>query len=135
MGASDNEALVRWLYSEVSAGNPAPLVEHLAEDVEWTIIGSTPLSGVYRGRDDVVARLFGGLRAALAAPVQFSFERFVSAGDSVVMEARGHATTHDGRPYENRYCIIFDVVDGKLQRIIDYVDTELINDVLFAGAA
>ena len=73
-----------------------------------------------------MTKLFAGLRAALRAPVQFTFDRFVAAGDQVVMEARGHATTIDGRHYENRYCVIVDVVDGRLQRIIDYVDTELV---------
>jgi ketosteroid isomerase-like protein len=135
MSAAENEALVRHLYTEVGNGNPAPLVEHLADDVEWTIIGSTPLSGVYRGREEVVTKLFAGLRAALQAPVRFTFDRFIAAGDQVVMEAHGHAATIDGRPYENRYCVIVDVVDGRLQRVIDYVDTELVTSVLFAGAA
>jgi uncharacterized protein len=135
MSATDNESLVRHLYVEVSNGNPGPLIEHLADDVEWTIIGSTPLSGVYRGRDAVVSELFAGLRARLSGPVQFSFDRFITDGDRVVMEAHGHAVTHDDRSYDNRYCVIFDIVDGRLARIIDYVDTQLVNAVLFAGAA
>jgi uncharacterized protein len=133
--SADNEALIRHLYTEVGAGRAGPLVDHLADDVEWTIIGSTPLSGVYRGRDEVVARLFGGLRARLSGPVQFSFDRFITDGDRVVMEAHGHALTRDGRTYDNRYCVIFDVIEGRLQRIIDYVDTELVSAVLFADAA
>jgi hypothetical protein len=111
------------------------LIEHLADDVEWTIIGTTPLSGVYRGRDAVVSKLFAGLRARLSGPMRFSFDRFISDGNRVVMEAHGHAVTRDNRSYDNRYCVIFDVVDGRLHRIIDYVDTELITAVLFADAA
>jgi hypothetical protein len=71
------------------------------------------------------------LRAALRAPVAFEFDRFIAEGDSVVMEAHGTATTTDGRPYNNRYCVIFDVVDGRFARIIDYVDTELVRTTLF----
>lgn len=135
VSATSNEAVVRHLYTEVTNGNPGPLIEHLAQDIEWTIIGSTPLSGVYRGRDEVVSKLFGGLRARLTGPVQFRFDRFISDGQRVVMEAYGHAMTRDGQSYDNRYCVIFDIVDGKLHRIIDYVDTELVTAVLFAGAA
>jgi ketosteroid isomerase-like protein len=51
------------------------------------------------------------------------------------MEAHGHAISRDGRAYDNRSCIIFDVADGKLQRVIDDVDTELVSDVLFARTA
>jgi ketosteroid isomerase-like protein len=131
MGTMSNTELVRHVYSEVSNGNSEPLLAHLADDVEWTIIGSTPLSGTFRGRDQVVTELFGGLRAALRAPVAFEFDRFIAEGDSVVMEAHGTATTTDGRPYNNRYCVIFDVVDGRFARIIDYVDTELVRTTLF----
>jgi ketosteroid isomerase-like protein len=130
-----NAELVRHLYTEVSRGNPTPLIEHLADDVEWTIIGSTPLSGVFRGRDEVIGTLFAGLRARLAEPVRFTIERVIAAGGSVVFEARGQATSVDGRPYDNRYCIIVDVVDGKLARLIDYVDTELVRSALFPDAA
>jgi ketosteroid isomerase-like protein len=135
VSASSNETLIRHLYTEVTNGKPAPLIGHLAEDIEWTIIGSTPLSGVYRGRDAVVSTLFGGLRARLTGPVQFRFDRFISDDERVVMEAHGHAMTHEGRPYDNRYCVIFDIDEGKLHRIIDYVDTELVTAVLFAGVA
>jgi ketosteroid isomerase-like protein len=37
-----------------------------------------------------------------------------------------------GRPYENRYCVMINVVDGKLREIIDYVDTELLTNVLIS---
>jgi ketosteroid isomerase-like protein len=131
MSAADNEALVRRLYGELGQGNARPLIDHLAADVEWTIIGTTPLSGVFRGRDEVVGTMFAGLRARLAGPVSFTFDRVIASGDAVVLEAHGHATTVDGHAYDNRYCIIFDVVDGRLQRVIDYVDTELITSALF----
>jgi ketosteroid isomerase-like protein len=47
------------------------------------------------------------------------------------MEARGEATSATGRPYNNRYCIVFRLAGGKLAEITDYVDTELITSSLF----
>ena len=131
MGAAGNKELVRHLYSELSRGNSRPLREHLADDVVWTIIGSTRLSGTSRGPDEVVSKLFAPLAAALSGPVRFTVDRLVAEGDIVVMEARGEATSAAGRPYNNRYCIVFRLAGGKLAEITDYVDTELITSSLF----
>jgi len=131
VGAARNKELVRHLYSELSRGNSRPLRECLAPDVVWTIIGSTPLSGTFRGPDEVARKLFAPLAAALSGPVRFTVDRLVADGDIVVMEARGEATSAAGRPYNNRYCIVFRLADGKLAEITDYVDTELITSSLF----
>jgi hypothetical protein len=40
----------------------------MAEDITWTIIGPTPLPGIFRGREEVTAKLFAGLRAAPGRP-------------------------------------------------------------------
>ena len=97
----------------------------------WTIIGSTRLSGTSRGPDEVASKLFAPLAAALSGPVRFTVDRLVAEGDIVVMEARGEATSAAGRPYSNRYCIVFRLAGGKLAEITDYVDTELITSSLF----
>lgn len=53
-------------YQELSRGNTQPLLDSLAEDVQWTIIGSTKLSGVYHGKREVTDNLLARLRARLA---------------------------------------------------------------------
>jgi uncharacterized protein len=126
--------LLERVYREVSKGNAQPLLDSLADDVQWTIIGSTPLSGVYRGKREVVGKLLPRLRARLATPVAFTFERFIADGDYVVMQARGQATTVTGLAYNNTYCIVARIVNGQIREMTDYVDTELITQALFAGA-
>lgn len=132
MTPAENKEMVKHIYSEVSKGNPKPLHDHMAPDISWTIIGSTKLSGTFNGVEEVNAKLFAGLRTRLEGPVQFSFDRLVAEDDIVVMEAHGNATAKNGRPYENRYCIVIRLADGKLCEITDYVDTELITNVLFS---
>jgi len=129
--AAGSKALVEHIYGELSRGNSGPLREHLADDMVWTIIGSTRLSGTFRGRDEVASKLFAPLAAALRGPILFTVDRLVAEGDIVVMEARGEATSAAGRPYNNRYCIVFRLAGGKLAEITDYVDTELITSSLF----
>ena len=114
------------MYEEVSRGDSRPLVEALSDDVVWTIIGSTPLSGTYRGKKAVIEGLFGGLREVLASPVVFSIERVIEEGEHAVLIATGATTAVTGRPYNNSYCIVARVVDGRFVELIDYVDTELV---------
>ncbi|SEP50199.1 hypothetical protein SAMN02990966_07565 [Rhodospirillales bacterium URHD0017] len=128
-----NKQLLRHVYGEISKGNVQPLLDSLADDVEWTIIGSTALSGTSRGKQEVIDKLLKPIRARLAdGPIVFQPERFIAEGEYVVMQAKGRATALSGKPYNNTYCIVCRIVDGKVKEMIDYVDTELITTALGA---
>jgi hypothetical protein len=125
-----NKALLRQVYEEISKGNPALLMESLADDIRWTIIGTTALSGTFNGKQDVAEKLAIPLRARLDGPVVFTLDDFIAEGDQVVMRARGRATAKSGQPYNNSYCIVARIVDGKIREMTDYVDTALIDSAL-----
>jgi ketosteroid isomerase-like protein len=128
---AQNKQLLQDIYSEISRGNPQLLLDSLADDVEWTIIGSTILSGVLRGKQEVIDKLLKPLRARLAdGPVVFEINRFIAEGEHVVMQARGRATAKSGKSYNNTYCIVARFVDGKITEMTDYADTELITSAL-----
>lgn len=126
----ENKRLLEYVYAEVSKGNAEPLVAALADDIRWTIIGTTALSGTFKGKHEVVTGLLRPLSSRLAGPVSFTFERFIAEGDHVVMLARGKATAKTGKPYDNVYCIVARIVDGVIEEMTDYVDTELITSAL-----
>jgi uncharacterized protein len=128
-----NKDRLRDVYTAVSAGDAEPLLAALADDVEWTIIGSTRLSGTLRGKQDVLDGLLRPLAARLAGPIRFTFDRFIADGDDVVMLATAEATAVTGLPYNNTYCIVATFEHGKIRRMTDYVDTELITKALFTG--
>jgi len=128
-----NKQLLRHVYAEISKGNVQPLLDSLADDVEWTIIGSTALSGTSRGKQEVIDKLLKPVRARLAdGPIVFQPERFIAEGEYVVMQAEGRATALSGKPYNNTYCIVCRIVDGKVKEMVDYIDTELITSALGA---
>jgi len=49
MGAAANKQLMQHIFSELSTGNSKPFLESLADDVSWTITGSTTWSKTYHG--------------------------------------------------------------------------------------
>ena len=131
MDTMANKQLLQDIYAQISKGNLQPLLDSMADDIEWTIIGSTALSGTSRGKQEVIDKLLRPIRARLAdGPIVFQPDRFIAEGEYVVMQARGRATALSGKPYNNTYCIVCRIVDGKLKEMIDYVDTELITTAL-----
>ena len=44
----------------------------------------------------------------------------------VVVECRGSVTTKTGRPYNNRYCLVCLLKDGKIKELTEYMDTNLV---------
>lgn len=117
---------VRRAFEEVGRGNPALLIELLAPDVVYTLIGTTPVSGVHRGRDAVLAEVFGPLLAALDGPLQFDIRGLLADGDHVVMQAAGHARLRSGAPYDNTYCMVFRFAAGRIAELTEYLDTQLV---------
>jgi hypothetical protein len=125
MNTTQNKELLQRIFAELAVGNSRPFVEALADDFRWVIAGSSRWSRTFEGKQAVLTRLFGVLRATLADRVRTRATRFIAEGDTVVVEARGENTTRAGVPYNNSYCMIYTVRDGKLHEVIEYMDTDL----------
>jgi ketosteroid isomerase-like protein len=52
--------------------------------------------------------------------------QLIAEDDYVVVECRGHVTTKAGIPYNNTYCWVCRIVEGKLQELTEYMDTALV---------
>lgn len=129
MGAAENKEIVKQIFAELAKGNSQLFVERMAEDFRWTITGTTKWSRTYQGKAAVLAELLGFLQTRLAPPLIVVGERFLADEDYVVVEARGKNTTRDGVLYNNTYCFVFRLAQGKLQQVTEYMDTALVTAV------
>ena len=130
MGAPENKQLMQDVFAELSIGNSKPFLESLADDVQWTIVGTTSWSRTFQGKERVLAELLTPLRTRLVDRVRVTAHRFIAEGDHVVVEARGQSTTKAGRPYNNTYCWIYRFANGKVQELTEYLDTQLVEAAL-----
>jgi len=117
MDAAGNKQLMQHIFSELSKGNSKPFVEGLADDVRWTITGTTKWSKTFQGKQAVLTDLLEPLRAQFAVPYTATAHRFIAEGDHVVVEGRGCVTTKAGIPYNNSYCWIYRIAGGKMREI------------------
>jgi uncharacterized protein len=135
MGAAENKQLMADIFAGLAVGDGRRFIECLAEDFRWTITGTTPWSGTYRGKETVQKKLLQPLFAQFADRYTNALHRIVAEGDCVVVECRGKVTTKAGKPYNNSYCWVCRMVDGRLTELTEYLDTELVATALLPPQA
>lgn len=126
MSASENKKLLQSIFAELATGNSRPFIESMAEDFRWIVTGTTKWSRTYEGKQAVLIELLGELRARIEGNIKTAAHRFIAEDDLVVVEARGNNVTEAGLPYNNSYCFVFRLSDGKLKEVTEYLDTELV---------
>ena len=127
MSASENKQLMQDIFSELSKGNGQAFVEALADDIQWTWMGTVKWSKTFNGKEAVINELLNPGTSMLTAPFfKYFAQRFIAEGDYVVVESRGENTLRDGRSYNNSYCWVCRFAEGKLKELHEYMDTELV---------
>jgi ketosteroid isomerase-like protein len=127
--AKKNKEIVRSFYEAGNRGDFDACFEMLAEDITWTNIGTTALSGTYRGKAELMENLLGPLFGQLEAGIRSEIVRLVAEGDYVVALTSGTAKTKDGREYNNSYCHVIRLRDGEFVEVTEYFDTHLTGSV------
>ncbi|MDR3417592.1 MAG: nuclear transport factor 2 family protein [Nevskia sp.] len=130
MSATQNKNTLRAVFEELSKGNGKPFVELWADDFSWTITGNTKWSRTYRGKESVRKDLMAPLFSRFATQYTNTATRFIAEDDYVVVECRGNVTTKSGQPYNNTYCYVCRMEDGRLKELTEYLDTELVSKAL-----
>ncbi|MFE0023124.1 nuclear transport factor 2 family protein [Amycolatopsis sp. NPDC059021] len=130
MNATENKRLLRDVFDAWAAGNTRPLLAALADDVTWTVPGHNAWSGTYSGKDAVLGDLLRPLAGQFAERHTSTASRFVAEGDLVVVETQGRVTTKAGQRYDNTYCFVIRVDGGRIRAITEYMDTQLVAEVL-----
>lgn len=131
--SEDNKKVVEALYAAGNRGDLEACFGMLAEDVSWTVMGSTRFSGTYAGKQALMEELLGPLFGRLNGGIRMEVRNLIAEGDQVVAVADGRAETLEGVPYENRYCQVFTIRDGRIVAVEEFLDTAHTNAVFGAG--
>jgi ketosteroid isomerase-like protein len=130
MGAAENKKLMEEIFAGVARGERTLFVESLADDVTMRVTGHYSWSQTFKGKEALLRDLYGYLGTLLAEGRRTIPHRFIADGDHVVMEAVGEMKTKAGVPYNNDYCLIYRLKDGKIVEIREYCDSALTEKVL-----
>jgi uncharacterized protein len=132
MSTEANKQVIRAFFAALCAGDMETACALLHQDVIWTIIGATPVSRTFRGVRGFAEELMGSVfrQIAPATPIRVDIIELIAEGDKVVARAQGTIRGRYG-PYNNTYCHVFTVRDGRIIEDIEYLDTLLIEQALY----
>ena len=125
-----NKDVITAIFAETAKGNGRPYIEAIADDAVWIGRGQNGWSGAYRGKEASLTDLLGPLSKLLDGRNTCIPTRIHADGDFVIVEAKGQNQLKDGRRYDNEYCFVIKMRDGKMIEITEYLDTELVSDRL-----
>jgi uncharacterized protein len=129
VSVAENKRIVQSFYEAGNRGDFDACFALIAEDIVWTNIGTTKLSGTYRGKDQLMERLLGPLFGRLKQGIRTEVTSLIGEGDYVVARTRGFAETTDGHPYNNTYCQVIHLRDGQFVEVTEYFDTHLTGSI------
>jgi ketosteroid isomerase-like protein len=126
----ENKRIIQQVFDALAEGRTQAMLDHLAEDISFVVMGTGSWSRSYDGKAAVLAELFAPLRAKLAGQIILTPLRLTAEGDHVVVQAKGRNTTVDGKAYGNTYCNVIRLERGLIREWIEYCDTLLIETAL-----
>ena len=117
---------VREIFKGLETGDGAAFFEHVADDVDWTVMGTHPLAGHYLSKKAFTDGTFAKLSKVLPQGAQLKVEHLLVQGDEAAVELRSLATAKNGMRFDNRYCWIVYFRDDVIVRVRAYLDSALV---------
>lgn len=126
MSASTNKAIVQRAFDGLAQADPTEFLAAMSDDLVWIITGSSRWSGRFEGKEAVRRDLIAPLFALFATPYHTRAERIIAddAGNVVVL-AKGEVRTRSGHDYNNDYCFVMRLLDGRIVEVREYMDSAL----------
>jgi len=117
------------LFAHLAHGDGARFFEHVADDVDWTVMGTHPLAGRYRSKADFLAGTFNKLALVLPEGAELSVENVLLDGDWAIVELRSHAIAKNGMRFDNHYCWLCRFAGQTIVEVRAYLDSWLVNEL------
>jgi uncharacterized protein len=137
MNSENSRRVVLAAWEAFKSRDPERIAAIFTEDAEWLAPANNATALALNapshmiGRQQI-ARLIGTqIWQLFTANVAIDFRGVYADGHIVVVEERMRATLSNGNAYDNDYCFVFEVKDGLVHRVREYMDTAKGNRVVF----
>jgi uncharacterized protein (TIGR02246 family) len=99
MGAAENKKLIQDTFTAWSEGDGGAFFNLLADDVTWTVIGSTAVSRTYKSKKEFLDGAVRPLGQKINGAIQPRLRDILVDGDKVALQWDGHAVGKNGTEY------------------------------------
>lgn len=119
---SNNKALIKRAFGAWAAGTGS-VFDLLADDATWTIVGNSPVSRTFDGRQEFLDVVIRPFNARMSTPLVPTVKALYADGDTVIVYFDAAATARDGKPYFNSYTWYLKLAEGKVVDATAFFDT------------
>ena len=120
---------VREIFKGLENGDGAAFFEHVADNVDWTVMGTHPLAGHYPSKRAFVDATFSKLGKVLPKGAQLRVANEIVAGDTAVVELVSDATALNGMCFDNHYCWVTRFDKGAIVEVRAYLDSAMVAEL------
>jgi ketosteroid isomerase-like protein len=124
-----NKQQIAALFAHLEQGDGTAFFAKVAEDVDWTVMGTHPLAGHYHSKQEFLAGTFAKLHKVLPDGTQLSTENILIDGDWAIVELRSMATARDGMRFDNHYCWLCRFSGETIVEVRAYLDSWLVGEL------
>jgi ketosteroid isomerase-like protein len=117
---------VREIFKGLENGEGSAFFQHVAENVDWMVMGTHPLAGHYLSKKAFIEGTFAKLGQVLSHGAQLHIKNVIVQGDQAVIELHSLATAKNGMRFDNRYCWVVAFQDGLIVQVRAYLDSALV---------
>nr|WP_157287474.1 nuclear transport factor 2 family protein [Bradyrhizobium yuanmingense] len=115
-------------WNTFSSRDPERIAALFTEDAEWIAPKGNATAIALDHTDHMegphqIARFIAQEMHRLFSNIDIAFRGVYVDGDVVIVEERMRATLPGGKPYENEYCFVFEVVGDRIRQVREYMDT------------
>src|SRR4051812_35240224 len=127
--SQDNAQIIRNAWKLFASRSGERIASVFAEDAEWLAPAGNATAIALGAPNHMVGRAaitrflaedFGRL---FVRDVNVTFHGIYADGDRVIVEETMTATLAGGNQYTNDYCFVFELRDGLIHRVREYLDT------------
>jgi len=126
MTSAENKRLMQTAFDGLARADRSAFVDLFADEATWIVTGSHKLSHRFEGKVAIERELMVPLFALFATPYRSTAERIIADEEgNVVVLAKGKVRTKSGHDYNNDYCFVFRMEQGKIFELREYMDSVL----------
>ena len=125
MDETNNKRIIEQAFQGLARADPTAFLDAMADEITWIIMGQSRVSGRYEGKNAIQNDLVPTLFANFATEYRNYAEEIIAERDRVVVLAQGEVKTVRGEDYNNEYCFVFRMREGKVFEVREYCDTAL----------
>ena len=121
-----NERLALDWFEKLSAGDFDSLRSMLHPEATWTVqVQGVQGAGAHKGPKGIIDDFLMPVRLGLfqKGDPKLPVSNVLSKGSLVCVETRGQGRMKNGKDYNNLYCWMLDIKDGKIFAIREYMDS------------